>query len=343
MSWPLGKWKTFAVQLPTLVCLLVCASGTGNQDYRLGIRARLSLPDHHAPQQPRLQLPSIVICGEYSVWHQVNAIQTVLQQQGYAAETVEALSDISENALYILLTPQVVPHYPKYFIAYQVEQVGTHWWSKNWGVLYGQESPATYKEVFEAALEVWDYSRYHIRHIDYPDQLARDRSQIKYVPFGWFDTPASLQPNRNIDVLFFGEMNDKRKALLDSLADMGVKVTVTGAQRSNLNPYLLRAKLLLNIHYYWGELETCRVMLGVSFGAVVVSEPSINEDDAAEYAHLVSFASNTSEIGTIIQQYLADDDARVERARLANEYAKHHFSLDHWLFQTSLYHFISKQ
>jgi len=58
-------------------------------------------------------------------------------------------------------------------------------------------------------------------------------------------------PQPDIDVLFYGSINERRKRILDALAAAGLKVHVlTGVYGAERDALIARSKVVLNVHYY---------------------------------------------------------------------------------------------
>ncbi len=130
----------------------------------------------------------------------------------------------------------------------------------------------------------WDYSQYNIAALT---RLRADASP-EFVPLGYAPLltrlPKSSEDEENIDVLFYGCLNSRRKKILDALAGEGYNVhtayCVYGAERDSL---IGRAKLVLNMHYYDSHiLEAVRVSYLMANSKAVVSECA---DDTEVYPH----------------------------------------------------------
>lgn len=97
--------------------------------------------------------------------------------------------------------------------------------------------------------EIWDYSR---RNIDLLHQAGFPGS-IQHVPIGVMPGLTRIQAalDQDIDVLFYGSVNNRRKHVLEALRAAGLRVHVAfgvyGAERDAL---IARAKVVLNLHYY---------------------------------------------------------------------------------------------
>ena len=290
-------------------------------------------------------ISSIVVFGVASVYHQAKELTRTLKQNCTQVVQISRLDDLDvldDAALYILLTPQLVPVYPKSFIAYQVEQWGTGWISRSWGSLNESQPGNTYAEVFEAAVEVWDYNRWNIKHFKYPQGLRREH--VKYVPFAWFPfVPVPATDARDIDVLFFGAMNDKREAKLAYLRDIGVNITIVSAQEMELDAFVLRAKIVLNLHYYDGLLETSRIMHAISLKALVISEPAKDQQSNRDFAKALVFKNDVAAIADSVVYFLDNDGKRQEVIEQAYAYSRQKYPLQPWLSQTCVGSLLSQQ
>ena len=130
----------------------------------------------------------------------------------------------------------------------------------------------------------WDYSRYNIA------ALTRLRPNVspEFVPVGYaplltrWSKPSGDE--EEIDVLFYGCMNPRRKKVLDALAAEGYIVQIAfGVYGTERDSIIRKAKLVLNIHYYDSHiLEAVRVSYLMANSKAVVSECA---DDTEVYSH----------------------------------------------------------
>lgn len=133
---------------------------------------------------------------------------------------------------------------------------------------------------------VWEYSAANAARSAHVDYL---------VPFGYHKALEQVPQDipKDIDVLVYGSMNPRRQRILTQLKDMGIKYTsifnVYGAQ---LDAYLARAKLVLNIHFYEAAIfEQLRVGYCVANNIPVISEISAGNEgknlaSCVKYEHL---------------------------------------------------------
>ena len=177
----------------------------------------------------------------------------------------EALAELEETVRYGLVRsglwgpapPRIVlgAHLPGYQpevgdIIYNTEHPSSPWWSSGYLELLGTH-------------EVWDYR---------PDGVG------KYVPIGYVPelTRIDKADPQDIDVLFYGSMNERRAKVVHDLeaADLNV-VTVIGCYGAERDALIARSKVVLNMHYYTpGVFEAVRVSYLWANRKCVVSEES---------------------------------------------------------------------
>lgn len=144
--------------------------------------------------------------------------------------------------------PPPTPH-----IIYQTELPSSKWWTPNYVArLYG-------------ALAVWDAGPFHY---DLPPHIKRATLEPGLVEC----TPADVP--KDIDVLFYGSLSDRRVKILTELWDAGIKVethfNVFGKERDAL---IDRAKIVIDIKQNDGDPDdSTRTFWLDSRGACVLSE-----------------------------------------------------------------------
>ena len=127
---------------------------------------------------------------------------------------------------------------------------------------------------------VWDYSA---RNVAAFATLGIDAT---FVPIGYAANleriPAAAE--RDIDVLFYGSLNERRIAVLDALEERGAKVVdLFGVYGEARDAHVARAKVVLNLHHYDAQiLEEVRLFYLLANRAFVVSESG---DPDAERAY----------------------------------------------------------
>jgi hypothetical protein len=229
-----------------------------------------------------------------------------------ALTLVEGLNALGHDAIHgdradvadrraIVLGPQLLPHWPHAVpedaILYNLEQVDR---SSRW------MTPALLDRFRRH--ELWDYSERN------REALARDHgiTHAKLLPVGYSPGLERIvdAPRHDIDVLFYGSLNDRRIAVLEGLARFGVKVHplfgVYGAER---DAWIARSKIVLNMHYYDAQVfEQVRVSYLLANACFVVSE-SGDPDAEREWQDGLAFAPYTRLVDTCLG-YLERDRAR---------------------------------
>ncbi len=120
--------------------------------------------------------------------------------------------------------------------------------------------------------EVWDYSQRNIGIL----REAGFRRPLRHVPIGYAPALTRIRPAavQDLDVLFYGSVNERRAKVLNDLQAAGLQVHaafgVYGAQRDAL---IARAKVVLNLHFYDTSIfELVRVSYLLANGVPVVAE-----------------------------------------------------------------------
>jgi glycosyltransferase involved in cell wall biosynthesis len=158
--------------------------------------------------------------------------------------------------------------------------------------------------------EVWDYS------LDNAALLTTFLGKrVHHVLLGYVAELARIAPasEQDIDVLFYGSLNDRRRAVLDQLQQSGLAVKwvfdVYGEQRDAL---IARSKVVLSMHYYLpGVFEIVRVSYAMANRKVVIAEVNPGEDvDADLLSGIV--AEPYERLVEACRRWVGDDDGRRE-------------------------------
>ena len=163
-----------------------------------------------------------------------------------------------------------------------------------------------YRTALRKANCVWEFSKSTV------DYLQMACIKAVYAPLGRSSFSISTPVvSEDIDVLFFGSMNDRRQKFITALQAVGLVVYTTsnvfGDARDNL---IQRSKLVANIHYYEKSVtEQLRIIPCLARGKLVISENSVDQLPIAEYA------GSISEFVSVCQEWLAQSsDVRRQRA-----------------------------
>lgn len=121
------------------------------------------------------------------------------------------------------------------------------------------------------SFEVWDYSPQNIEFFK-----AQGIENIKYLELGYQSELSRIETKavQDIDVLFYGSINDRRAKILDALKSSGLNVhTSFGIYEKDRDDLIARSKLVLNLHYYDSEIfEVVRVFYLLANSIPVVGE-----------------------------------------------------------------------
>lgn len=121
------------------------------------------------------------------------------------------------------------------------------------------------------SFEVWDYSTQNIEFFK-----GQGINNIKYLELGYQNELSRIKVKsaQDIDVLFYGSINDRRAKILDALKSSGLNVhTSFGIYGKDRDELIARSKLVLNLHYYDSEIfEVVRVFYLLSNSIPVVGE-----------------------------------------------------------------------
>ena len=149
---------------------------------------------------------------------------------------------------------------------------------------------------------LWDYSELNISNLKTVGINHAVLCKIGYMPVLSHIPPAA----EDIDILFYGTVNDRRKVVLDELKQLGANVFVAeGIYGEELNKLIARAKIVLNVHYYEAKVfEIVRVSFLLANKKCVVSEngtdksleePLYNGIEFTGYKNLVKSCMNLLE------------------------------------------------
>ena len=120
-----------------------------------------------------------------------------------------------------------------------------------------------------------DYHRTNIEILKRENGWRQAAFELPVVPSAALQTARS-EP-KDVDVLFYGTMSERRGHVLRQLEAMGLKVeAVAGAYGPELAPAIRRARVVLHVHFYESALfPVARILQPVVMGVPVVCEDSV--------------------------------------------------------------------
>jgi glycosyltransferase involved in cell wall biosynthesis len=156
------------------------------------------------------------------------------------------------------------------------------------------------------------------------EYLLEQGLEARWAPNGYEPSYGrDLNLERDIDVFFVGALDiPRRRRRIRSLRRRGVDLMAVGDWHSGATwgkgrtRLLNRSKILLNIARHPGDLADTRFLLGMSNGALVISEPVYRPEPFEHGRHYVS--ATVDEMPEVIDHYLRHEDERraiLERAR----------------------------
>jgi len=153
---------------------------------------------------------------------------------------------------------------------------------------------------------VWDYSQRNIA-------LLKEMGvrEIEYVPIGWMPQLTRIVPSiSDIDVLFYGSINERRQRILNELKAKNLRVEhVFGVYGRERDALIARSKIVLNLHYYESKIfEVARVSYLLANGVCVVSEDGLDPAES-QFSDALAFAAYGELVNTCVR-LLSDHDAR---------------------------------
>jgi glycosyltransferase involved in cell wall biosynthesis len=229
---------------------------------------------------------------------------------GYTSEVVE--NQLSDNKLNFIigwhLLGERIRSIPSNSIIYNLEQLN----------ISNNDILADLLVYLSNHLEIWDYNNKNI------DFLLK--KGIKRIPrLLRVGTSLSMQriakcERQDIDVLFYGSLNERRAKIIDQLKRMGLNVVhlwdVYGEERDS---YIARSKVVLNMHFYKTNIfEIVRVSYLMANSKAVVTECNDSTEIDVGLLNGVK-AVGYDKLVQACHELIQDENARVKLEENANK------------------------
>ncbi len=191
-----------------------------------------------------------------------DSLQSALRQLGHAVVVAENSVDAQATSIVLgahLLTQQEMEALPPLTIIYNLEQLGA------------AGLPAWYMAL-ASRMRIWDYSPQHIALWNQVNCLqAPVLVEIGFAPE--LRRIVTL-PAPQIDVLFYGSINERRRKILAGLQAAGLKVHVAfGVYGRDRDTLIAHSKVVLNLHAHETKVfEIVRVSYLLANAKAVVTE-----------------------------------------------------------------------
>lgn len=196
----------------------------------------------------------------------------------------------------------------KKIIIIQLEQLfhGSKWWNNKTVVF------------LKSADEVWDYDKNNITF------LKRNGISAKFFPLPYTESLKKIPFNKNmdIDVLFYGYQNDRRANILTSLQNNYGKLKIVSLFNiwgDELDQYISRSKIILNIHYFDKSMTQEQVRL---YYLIINNKVVVSESSAINYYDGSIIESKYSEITNNIIKKLRNTDWSIENTVIGENFRK---------------------
>jgi hypothetical protein len=156
---------------------------------------------------------------------------------------------------------------------------------------------------------VWDYSAANIVKLREMGIVRAVHCPLGYVPSMTMIGPA---PEEDVDVLFYGSINRRRRGILDALDDAGLRVArlfdVYGKERDEM---IARSKIVLNLHFYEPAVfEIFRVSHLLANKKCVVTEGGGQDEGLEMFARRSCVYTSRGEIVQVCRDFVRQPTAR---------------------------------
>lgn len=169
-----------------------------------------------------------------------------------------------------LFDPMYIKDIPKNTIILNTEQLSSVNSSWNKGII----------KWFSSGFELWDYSD---RNVEYLKKFGIKKVKKFNIGYQHQLQRLTLDKNPEVDVLFYGSLNQRRSMVLEELQQHGVRTKVLhGVYGYERDKWIEKSKLVLNHHFYASQIfEVVRVFYLLSNAVAVVGEvnPSTHIED----------------------------------------------------------------
>lgn len=209
------------------------------------------------------------------------AIQVGFRNLGFKAPVIKDLNFTADKT--IVLGPQLLSGFPldlmpSNAVLFNLEQISNDspWLAtSDYLSLARQNTMWDYSPLNKRAWLEFGVNTDAICEVGYVEELQRVKPHLR----------------RDIDVLFIGSINRRRKRILEHLRSMGVAVhwlfNVYGAERDEM---IARAKVLLNFHQHDAQIfEIVRVSYLLANRCCVVSETGADIDTERHFSKGIEF------------------------------------------------------
>lgn len=198
-----------------------------------------------------------------------------LREKGINCILSENLVLNSDNLYIFIGINGLIKKYPPKYIIYQFEQTDSFYYNDQHEKEYNYIFNDSYLNILRNAHQIWDYSLQNKSWLEKNTNLTN----IIHVPICFSHTlyKKTIQSqNKDIDILFFGSLNPKRKKILEKLQEyshINLVIRNNDCWEEELDKLIGRSKIILNIHYYENAiLEMHRLSYLLNNKCFIISE-----------------------------------------------------------------------
>jgi hypothetical protein len=141
-----------------------------------------------------------------------------LREQGINCLLSDSL-DFNSSSLYIFIgINNLIKDYPSNYIIYQFEQTDSYYYNEDHEKEYNYIFNDSYLNILRNAYQIWDYSQQNKSWL----QKNMNLTNIIHVPICFchvLQKKIIQSQIKDIDILFFGSLNPKRKKIIEQLKD----------------------------------------------------------------------------------------------------------------------------
>jgi 2-polyprenyl-3-methyl-5-hydroxy-6-metoxy-1,4-benzoquinol methylase len=126
-------------------------------------------------------------------------------------------------------------------------------------------------EIFRRAIAVWDYSIENVEFL-----RSKGLTNVRHLPIGYHEALETIEhTDPEIDVLFYGSINERRRRVLRELSDHCTVKPLFGVYGPQRDHYIARSRIILNVHFYESQvMEQVRLSYLLNNRCFVLSESS---------------------------------------------------------------------